>query len=504
MLRKVPSVPTIHTPEGRRFLRRINSLCLDDSPKSEDDVFLQECKQRAPRSSSAGRIRLRSGKTYLREFRQASNRENSTGKQSPSQQLILDNKKCTLNNKLSRNKSKTMALDYNKVNQLINLNIPVYSGENSDINNDLEIFIKCCEKVYECLVGDQEIELFLRLIPTKLRGRAFSVLCGETFQNFSELKNLLNDKFSENKPYRVLVDELRLIHQIPGETVSSFGSRIFRSYQVCKKRAEGGPRNCEALLFDLEEVAINTFLGGLLDPNLRLYFLRDNETSLRRILDKAEKIEVREKQLYLQNYHPVLSSFSQQCNINSSQFNDNALSNFSGNNTSYFQPNFNSTTFPNHPNQISTAQPIKTEMPNISFSGQKHSFSDQPLFSLPTGNNASTNFQRPNVIKKEFVNKIQCNFCNRMGHSYSQCRTRKNSPFCSNCRVYGHTVQNCASARRSVSQQVHSFNKNHSQKSDTDKRCEFCKRANHKVQDCRAKQEWELKTSNLNSNTSEN
>jgi len=350
----------------------------------------------------------------------------------------------------------TMSVDICKINTLVCTGIPILSGESGpNLINEVNTFLKCCVHTIACLTSE-ETKTFLQLIPIRFRDRASVLLEGE-YKDLKELETLVRTKLINTKPYQTLVNELRLLRQVPGESLVSFGNRVKNLYKECctsnQERYVG--EAAQAIEADLEETAIYTFKIGIINPNHKFFLLQSEEKQLPALLEKARKLEEAEQLMTL------------------------------------------------NPPQLNLYQPtgsLPVNNPMNSFKPQAAPFHPSRNYSQP--NQYQSNQQQPHKNpprpQRNFNHyPLHCGFCNKPNHTYADCRTRKNTPFCVKCKVYGHHVSNCVnktpSPPRAPPVQVHTLhNRNITQGGQT--RCEFCQRLGHTLQACRTKKQWDLRT----------
>jgi len=345
-----------------------------------------------------------------------------------------------------------MSVDICKINQLVCTGIPLLTGENGpNLQNEVNSFLKCCTHTIACL-NPEEIKIFLQLLPIRFRDRATTLLEGE-YKDFNELEALIRKKLIESKPYLTLVNELRLLRQIPGEPLSAFGERVNDLYRECclKNNERHNGEAAQAIAADLEETAIYIFKIGIINPNHKFYLLQNEEKSLKTIIEKANKLEEAEHMMSLGTTYQVLPPHTHPFNLQQTTLNQNFL-------------------------------PVANQgnlQPSSKFNAQTHQ-------------------QRPERRQQNNHFQVRCGFCNKPNHVYADCRMRRNTPYCTRCKVYGHTMQTCTNRgqnfQKPTTVQMHTVQQQPIQSRRSLEKCEFCQRNGHKIESCFAKKKWETQS----------
>lgn len=398
---------------------------------------------------------LRYGRTYSRQ-RTESNQRCVELHSSPS---ISDN-----NNINNKNKNKYKKHKMEVINQLLYNTIPLFSGENTPtINEDVSLLITCSKLAYESLSNAEEQALFLKLLPTRLRGRALELARGNNFTTLEQFIKFIKDNFADTKSYITLTNELRSVQQVPGESLLLYLNRVKRLLEQCKQKAKDHfSKDTSAIEQELEELAVNSYKVGIFNPNLKYFLLQETETTLVSLTSKVRRLEETEQYMLGSNFNHRT---------------------YPTNNYGNFSTNINS--------------------PSPSFN-QFHSNN------LPsTSRNVNFNNARSNFVDYKKNNKLKCGFCSRLGHTYYECRTRKSTPFCTFCKSYGHnnttcpnnsSVNNNRTTRNGVA--VNKTFRNYRQVNlagvdqidgELYEQCDFCLRKGHNANRCFAKESWEKK-----------
>lgn len=397
-------------------------------------------------------VPLRGGREYWRP--RGNSVPSSTPSETKNKVSLVQELSIKTNTKEPKNKIKMES-----VNSLIFNIVPIYNGENKTL--DISVFLKCCQVAHDSLETDPEKAVFVKLLPTRLRGRALDLVQEKTFTNISDFTKFIKDNFSDNKTYFTLNNELRMSQQLVGETLTSYLNRVKVLLEKCKRKARehfSGMGN--SLDAELNELAVNSFKLGILNPNHKFYLLQDPDTNLESITSKVQRLEQSEQYMFLNNIAtPVTNSL------------------------------------------------ITTHNPNI----QQTTVNNTSTFNRNSNDSHSSNSPSTTQLKPDTT--VKCGFCSRLGHSYAECRTRKSTPYCSYCKVYGHNFKTCThkstnynNSRRyedrnrnnnsdnnrayNPRRQVHTINTYQNNSIDTAE-CNFCLIKGHTEGNCLAKERWE-------------
>lgn len=261
--------------------------------------------------------------------------------------------------------------------------VPEFSGECS---RDLDRFNSCCEMVIDDLKDGEEVK-FLRLLHSKLTGKAHDILLFNDFQTFDELKTELISQFGETKSVESLNFELISLKQNRNEDVRTYANRvekILSSLDSASIKREG-LASAKAIRNLNSGTALRSFAEGLRDP-IRLVIKASRYKTLKEAINGALEEEIIVSQR--QSLNPLNSN-----NNNNSQ----------------------SQTKCNYCNKTG-------HLSNNCFKRQQ---------SNPNFRPSNSNFNKFNSEPARFHNnnKIDkfCNYCKTVGHLINECRKRQHN-----------------------------------------------------------------------------
>lgn len=323
--------------------------------------------------------------------------------------------------------------------QLISNLIPIFNGDSTpNLVSDLQAFLNCCRQVKSCLGLDQEIT-FCQLILTKLRGNAYLAMQNCTFACYDEFEKLLRGHFLPRKTYIQVSNDLRQTRQYPTETLNSFLLRVKNLVAECKSAAqEQFPADAKALITDSELAALYAIKSGVCNPIIKQFVIMSKETSVNKLCETLIRIELETNSLV---QYPIGLPFQ-----NSNNY---GMWPQTGMTQSFDQPfmqnnmHSNQNFIPNPPNNVQ----VKCNFCNK----YNHTYQEcrirknTPFCSIcrayghdntncsknqnkPKQRYENTNF-RPSVMPTNSTRKqtreTKCDFCLRVGHSISNCFTKK-------------------------------------------------------------------------------
>lgn len=243
----------------------------------------------------------------------------------------------------------------------------------------------------------------------------------------------------------------------------------------------------------LEDFAIATIKNGATNPHLTAYLLALSETSLDTVVQKAldmERLQLSSPYLQQSNAFPHLPNKipaqfpNQYTNNANSTLESNQINNLSDV-TTY--------TFP-------TNQQYTPIVQNQALLGQTNLFPSVHTNTLVPQPNIDDHNNKQTFSKTShsaMLTRITCSYCKFKGHTYDECLKRKNTPFCLQCKTYGHDVKFCKNRnfRKALGNNDHISSTNGAQVYNIHRICEFCGRRGHEVIECRQKQKWENRES---------
>lgn len=367
--------------------------------------------------------------------------------------------------------SKKMA-NITLVNNVLYNNVPVLIGEDSPRKqNEINEFISCARLGYETLAEAQDKALFVKLLPTRLRGRALEVLQAGANDTLEDIFKTLKRNLTQDTPYITLNTQLRNVQQLPTETLMGYFNRVKSLIIACKNAAEQQYTNGgEGLRIEIEEVGLHCFKLGITNPNYKFYLLQDVENNLEALGNKIAKLEQTEKCMQ--------QGTTNQQTINQSPATLGIYTPNQRTNRSYNQ------TIREQPTSGQHWQQTQYQSRNYNRYNGQHE--------MPR-NYATNNKPQERQDKRQ----IRCHFCGKMGHVIAECRTKQMTPFCTICKAYGHATQNCGPQRQR--NQMNS-NTNHDQRrrqvnhttaTIQAEQCNFCLDSEHTEDRCYLKERWE-------------
>lgn len=295
-----------------------------------------------------------------------------------------------LNNNIELNIKDNM---YCQIDTVLKI-IPEFDGSSNKLNNFIDNCDIASKRLDKKVFEDETI--FLDLIKTKLKDKAYNVIRYKKISTYAELKKELNLQFSDSRPVEQLQAELVNLRQLPRESVRDFASKIektlFELNAVCIAREGDGSAT---VIENLNNgTALNTFVNGLYEPIRRIVKPCHSKTLKDAISEAIEEESVinSKKNLISCNICHRKGHIARNCfKNNSSQFTYNN-NNFSKSSNNSFNKTGNSKS--NSINNNSSAQF------NNSFNPQLNS----------TRNNNT--------------GIIRCFYCKNVGHKINECRKR--------------------------------------------------------------------------------
>lgn len=428
-----------------------------------NQVDIQELQQ-------PGVVRLRYGRQYTRTV-------SDPGSKTFQALLSDDVGRAAGNNITSKKeeKKKTMA-NITLVNNILHNNVPILAGEDSPRKqNEVNEFINCARLGYEILTDAPDKALFIRLLPTRLRGRALEAVQTNAADTIEEMLSTLRSNLLQGASYITLNTQLRNVQQLPTETLSGYFNRVKDLITACKHAADiqysnGG----EGLKAEIEEVGLHCFKMGVANSNYKFYLLQDADNTLEALGAKVRRLEQTEQCMR----HPQQDTVSP-----SQQVNQGVGTNF------YMGPIPRQP--PYQPPLVNQQYPPRS-YPTNRDEGPRYQQPRRNSFQIPSNSyrHGNQNTPRDRLDRRP----IRCHFCNRTGHVMAECRTKQMTPFCPNCKTYGHTAQNCGPHGRNqpTSSNGHRGRQvNHTTTRVLEARCNFCLENGHREDRCYLKERWE-------------
>lgn len=294
---------------------------------------------------------------------------------------IFDSSLQTLKlNMQSENKpeKKSVLEQYQNILKLVQL-IPTYDGSKGpDSLNNLKIFLKICSDTYK-FIHENEQPMFLSAIIGRLRGDAFVRSEGKSFESFKHFKEYLLGIYTSHSSPSEMIQELNQCKQKITQSVKDFGEEI----KILEEKIQNSVNNLypgkdlSVYLAEINKQIINTFILGLRNPNIQNILVGNTEKNIDQLIKMAVNLE----------------KFD---NLKSQRILENTL--FLNNIENFIKKD-------------------KEDISNLT-----------KLFEKTYSNERKQN---------EYLHS-KCQFCQRVGHSIDECRTKQNTPFCTRCHKYGH------------------------------------------------------------------
>jgi len=262
----------------------------------------------------------------------------------------------------SRSLPTSMAQEQNNTLQQIHLTaVPRYDGNPST----LAIFISSCEYLLTTFgsstPGNTTNELLLRLILSKLEGRALTLIGSrEDATSWVQIKTLLYQYFGDQRDENCLIRDLMALRPRRNETAYQFGVRCqdVRSLLQSRlklKEADVTVRTVKNNLYD--DLALQTFLQGLprhLSLPVRLRNPQNLEVAMSLVIEEENFLYAQQRS------HPALAPRSPHPTPQRSYSNSNMTNHFSQQQIRSPPP------FTQHaPNQFNNQQPQSSFSPSV-------------------------------------------------------------------------------------------------------------------------------------------
>lgn len=199
------------------------------------------------------------------------------------------------------------------ITQVIDV-IPTYSGESEQLSQ----FVTTIQTLYEN-VAQTDRTLFLVVVKSKLKGRAFEVINEGSYSTWNEIKEALKTELQPKIDLQTANQNLFRIKQFPNESVKEFGERIRKAK---KQLDDATTREVAADLRDQMRIlnsglAKQAFEANLSHHALRTIVIAADKPTLRESIENA----ITQEQKFFSQTQQV-NQFSQK-NSNSYQSNNN-------------------------------------------------------------------------------------------------------------------------------------------------------------------------------------
>lgn len=142
--------------------------------------------------------------------------------------------------------------------------IPEYDGDLQEFDE----YVNFIDDLWNYMESLMEKRLFIRKIKLKLKGDARLAIQNENFENWSEMKNILQGKLMCSPDSRfILMDKMRNAKQEENESIDAFGNRMIR-YKKTYNRSFGGQLS-KFIEKENDALARRVFINGIIDSHLR-------------------------------------------------------------------------------------------------------------------------------------------------------------------------------------------------------------------------------------------
>lgn len=428
--------------------------------------------QQTPEKPETDVVQLRHGRRYFKTNSDQGKDDHANNKSQPTTNTRTEIEKKEIE-ETKGIESKKMA-NITLVNNVLQNNIPILMGEDSPRKqNEVYEFISCARLGYETLSDAQDKALFIKLLPTRLRGRALEVVQARVNETLEDIFNTLKSNLIQNTSYITLNTQLRNVQQLPMETLLGYFNRVKTLINACKNAAEQQYANGgEGLKIEIEEVGLHCFKLGITNANYKFYLLQDCDNNLEALGRKIARLEQTEQCMQQSSTYQQMTS--QQ---------------------------------PATPGLHTMSQPesrfqnqITREPRTFGQNQQQPQYQSARNYTGYSGyqamprNTVENNTYTPR--ERQDKRQIRCHFCGRPGHVIAECRTKQMTPFCTMCKTYGHSTQNCNNQR----QRNHTYGAtndhrkrqvNHTTAALPTEECNFCLENGHTENKCFLKERWE-------------
>lgn len=142
--------------------------------------------------------------------------------------------------------------------------IPEFDGAKVNLHR----FMSCCDIVAQSCTTQQQHNTLLNVIKTKLSGSAYDIVKYKAFENWEELKLILQNQYLEKRTLAQIQSELISIIQLPNESVQEFANRVERLTVDLTDAgiASEGADAAETIQNLNSKLALRSFVEGLRAP----------------------------------------------------------------------------------------------------------------------------------------------------------------------------------------------------------------------------------------------
>lgn len=162
--------------------------------------------------------------------------------------------------------------------------VPLFDGTSTELNR----FIKNCDVMLESIDKD-ELPFYVKLIKTRLLGKAFDIINQKTLDSWIDLKAELITQFSDSRSLQFIQLQLLNAKQEKNECIRDFGNRIQGLYSdlisVCERQE--GKDAAKALEKTYQKICLSAFEEGIASTEIKILIKASQFTTLLVAINKA-------------------------------------------------------------------------------------------------------------------------------------------------------------------------------------------------------------------------
>lgn len=279
--------------------------------------------------------------------------------------------------------------------------VPIFSGEKSvTLHDEVYRFIDGVTLVLEGVTSETHKKACLKMIKQRMQGDAYNLVRLTEFTNEKDLIKLIKSTYLKTRALDSVYMEIWGATQKPDESIREYARRLKNLSNTARALIRENYENAQdgVVLPELEKKLRTSFIAGLRDKVVGSSLLHSPVVNIDDLLNEA--LIAQSTLCRGEEPEPVQSRvcFTEQASDRDS---DNMAS------------------------LIAAVQQLVTKVGNSNSLDN----TDQQR----TGRNDST--VRLNRQEARFP---PCSFCKRQGHTREDCWTRRNTPYCYECQIYGH------------------------------------------------------------------
>lgn len=200
------------------------------------------------------------------------------------------------------------------------LAIPQFDGNEKEI----ESFINSCD-IYEKLIEEDQSNIFLAIIISKLKGEALAKLQPiAEINNWAELKEKIEEKIRKPLSFEYAQERLCHITQNRNENIEIYGRKIrvaLEKLNLASRCLTKEDNALKMLKLANEKLAIQKFEQNLSNPNLKVIVAAANKTTLENTISFAMQKELSNKFVKNCNYCKKEGHYERECFTKNRKFN---------------------------------------------------------------------------------------------------------------------------------------------------------------------------------------